>query len=170
VVPIRNAIVSLAAAASRVSAVVAGILILATALFVSYEVFMRFLFNAPTEWVNEVSVYLVLISAFLGLAPALASGKHISVDLVTTVLSPRLNRWLKIIVSVLGLCYSLVFLVTSWETALNSYQLNMLSVSTLRIPLFIPQMALPIGFALMSLQFCANLVAPEPVADEKETV
>lgn len=131
---------------------------------------MRFLFNAPTEWVNEVSVYLVLISAFLGLAPALASGKHISVDLVTSALSPRWKRLLKLIASFLGLCYSLVFLVTSGETALNSYQLNMLSVSTLRIPLFIPQMALPIGFALMSLQFCANLLAPETVPDEKETV
>lgn len=53
---------------------IAGICILATAIIVAYEVVLRFVFNAPTEWVNETSVYLVMVSAFLGFAPALAAG------------------------------------------------------------------------------------------------
>jgi len=166
--PIRNSIVGLANAASRLSGIVAGICILATAVIVSYEVVLRFVFNAPTEWVNEISVYLVLISAFLGFAPALASGKHISVDLLISNLSPGMNKALKFIVSLLGLLFSLVFLVTSFEMALNTYRLNMLSVSTLRIPLFLPQMSLPIGFMLLSLQFIANLLTLDQVPAEKE--
>ena len=130
---------------------------------------LRFIFNAPTEWVNETSVYLVMISAFFGFAPALASGKHINGDLLGTKLPPAVNRSLGIFVSLLGLVFSLVFLVTSAEMALNSYRLNMLSVSTLRIPLFLPQLALPIGFFLLSLQFVANLLAPcNTEADKKE--
>ena len=110
-----------------------------------------------------------MISAFFGFAPALASGKHINVDLLVTKLPPAVNRSLGIFVSLLGLVFSLVFLVTSAEMALNSYRLNMLSVSTLRIPLFLPQLALPIGFFLLSLQFVANLLAPcNTEADKKE--
>ena len=127
---------------------------------------LRFVFNAPTEWVNETSVYLVMLSAFLGFAPALASGKHISVDLVVSNLSPTANKALKLIVSLLGLLFSLVFLYTSAEMVLNSYRLNMLSVSTLRVPLYLPQMALPVGFALLSLQFIANLLDPDSAAAE----
>jgi C4-dicarboxylate transporter, DctQ subunit len=129
---------------------------------------LRFVFDAPTEWVNETSVYLVMVSAFLGFAPALASGKHISVDLLITKFPPKTNKLLGAIVSLLGLIFSLVFLVTSTEMALNSYRLNMLSVSTLRIPLYLPQLALPVGFALLSLQFIANLLSPTTATAEKE--
>ena len=146
---------------------IAGICILATAIIVAYEVVLRFVFNAPTEWVNETSVYLVMVSAFLGFAPALAAGKHISVDLVVSNLLPAANKALKLLVSLLGLLFSLVFLYTSAEMVLNSYRLNMLSVSTLRVPLYLPQMALPVGFALLSLQFIANLLDPDSAAAEK---
>ena len=165
---IRNAIFRLAAIANRIGGFIAGICILATAFFVTYEVVLRALFDAPTEWVNEVSVYLILISAFLGLSPALAAGKHISVDLVTSKLSKQTNKVLGIIISILGMVFSLVFLVTSAEMALNSYQLNMLSTSTLRIPLYIPQASLPIGFAILTLQFLANLIDPDSTVQEKE--
>ena len=107
-----------------------------------------------------------MVSAFLGFAPALASGKHINVDLLITKLPPKTNKALSAFVSLLGLIFSLVFLVTSAEMALNSYRLNMLSVSTLRIPLYLPQLALPVGFALLSLQFIANLLAPGPSGPE----
>ena len=165
---IRNAIFQLAATANRIGGFIAGICILATAFIVTYEVVLRALFDAPTEWVNEVSVYLILISAFLGFSPALAAGKHISVDLVTSKLSKQANKLLGIVISILGMGFSLVFLVTSAEMALNSYQLNMLSTSTLRIPLYIPQASLPIGFAILTLQFLANLINPDSAVQEKE--
>ena len=167
-VPIKTIIVGLAAAASRISGVIAGICILVVALSVSYEVVLRFLFNAPTEWVNEISVYLVLISAFLGFAPALAAGKHINVDLLTSKLSPQVNRPLKLICSLIGLVFSLVFLVTSTEMTLNSYELGLLSTSTLRVPLYLPQLAMPVGFFILSLQFIANLLDPDAVETAKE--
>ena len=166
--PIRNIITALANAANRIAGFIAGVCILATAFFVTYEVILRALFDAPTEWVNEVSVYLILISAFLGFAPALAAGKHISVDLVTCKLSAQANKHLGVLVSLLGLGFSLVFLVTSAEMALNSYRLNMLSTSTLRVPLFIPQMSLPVGFSILALQFLANLLDPNSAAMKKE--
>ena len=168
VIPIRNAITKLAFTANRIGGFIAGICILATAFIVTYEVILRAFFDAPTEWVNEVSVYLILISAFLGFAPALAAGKHISVDLVTSKLSAQTNKFLAVIISILGLGFSLIFVVTSTEMALNSYQLNMLSTSTLRVPLFIPQSSLPIGFAMLALQFLANLLNPEIAVKEKE--
>lgn len=42
-------------AVTKIVAVIAGILILMPALMVFYEVVMRGLFNAPTEWSIELS-------------------------------------------------------------------------------------------------------------------
>ena len=167
-VAIRIVIVRLADALNRISGIIAGICILAIAAFVSYEVVLRFVFNAPTEWVNETSVYLSLIAAFLGFGPALAAGKHISVDLLVTYLPPSVNKGLRLIVSLLGLVFSAVFFYMSLEMALNSFRLNMLSVSTLRVPLFIPQMSLPIGFGILSIQYLANLLTLDQLPASKE--
>lgn len=76
-------------AVTKIVAVIAGILILMPALMVFYEVVMRGLFNAPTEWSIELSVYCVLIAGFLGMSVTYAAGKHIHVDIVVGSLSPR---------------------------------------------------------------------------------
>ena len=62
--------------------VVAGLLFLLPALMICYEVIMRGIFNAPTEWSIEVSVYCVLVAGFLGMPVAYMSGKHIKVDII----------------------------------------------------------------------------------------
>lgn len=137
---------------------VAGLLILVTSFIVTYEVFMRGLFNAPTEWSIEISVYLIMASGFLGLAPALAGNNHIAVDLVTSKLSPKMNRPLQIATSVIGLVFCLILTIASADMVMVSYEINSLSTSTLRIPLYIPQAAIPIGSALIVLEFMRQLL------------
>ena len=53
-------------ALSRLAAVVAGLCILAVAFIVCYEIVMRGLFGAPTEWVLEISTYLRWTSSSSG--------------------------------------------------------------------------------------------------------
>ena len=69
-------------AITKAVGVIAGILLLLPALMVFYEVVMRGLFNAPTEWSIELSVYCVLVAGFLGMSVTYAAGKHIHVDIV----------------------------------------------------------------------------------------
>ncbi len=144
---------------TKISGWVAGILILLTSFIVAYEVFMRGFFNAPTEWSIEISVYLIMASGFLGLAPALAGNNHISVDLVTSKLKPQVNRVLHIITSVIGLVFCLILTVASADMVLVSYEINSLSTSTLRIPLYIPQACIPIGSALIVLEFIRQILS-----------
>ena len=76
-------------AITKAVGVIAGILLLLPALMVFYEVVMRGLFNAPTEWSIELSVYCVLVAGFLGMSVTYAAGKHIHVDIVLSHLSAR---------------------------------------------------------------------------------
>lgn len=72
-------------AITKAVGVIAGILLLLPALMVFYEVVMRGLFNAPTEWSIELSVYCVLVAGFLGMSVTYAAGKHIHVDIVLAI-------------------------------------------------------------------------------------
>lgn len=69
-----------------------GILIVLNGLFSSYEVIMRYFFNAPTVWVLEITIYLVIASTFFALAYALLQKAHVKVDFITNYLTPRTKR------------------------------------------------------------------------------
>ena len=143
---------------TKIVAVIAGILILMPALMVFYEVVMRGLFNAPTEWSIELSVYCVLIAGFLGMSVTYAAGKHIHVDIVVGSLSPRTRCFIEVFTTCVGIFFCAVFVMESFDMAILSLEMDNTSPSTLRTPMWIPQMALPIGMGLLLLQFVRTLL------------
>lgn len=145
-------------AVTKIVAVIAGILILMPALMVFYEVVMRGLFNAPTEWSIELSVYCVLIAGFLGMSVTYAAGKHIHVDIVVGSLSPRTRCFIEVFTTCVGIFFCAVFVMESFDMAMLSLEMDNTSPSTLRTPMWIPQMALPIGMGLLLLQFVRTLL------------
>ena len=145
-------------AVTKIVAVIAGILILMPALMVFYEVVMRGLFNAPTEWSIELSVYCVLIAGFLGMSVTYAAGKHIHVDIVVGSLSPRTRCFIEVFTTCVGIFFCAVFVMESFDMAMLSLEMDNTSPSTLHTPMWIPQMALPIGMGLLLLQFVRTLL------------
>lgn len=67
---------------TRFAAVLAGCLLLFTALIICYEIVMRDVFHSPTEWVLEAATYAVIIAGFLGLAVAFRGNAHVRVDIL----------------------------------------------------------------------------------------
>lgn len=137
---------------------IAGLCIILIVFIVSYEVFMRGLFDAPTEWSLEISGYLLIVSGFLGLAAALADDKHIKVDLLTSYLPGNVNRTLGVIVSFAGLLFCVFLFIYGFEMMVSSYTLGRTSTSTLRIPLYLPQIAVPLGALLITLEFIRKII------------
>ncbi|MCX7780476.1 MAG: TRAP transporter small permease [Negativicutes bacterium] len=141
---------------TALTAFFAGLCIFATALIVAYEVFLRAAFDAPTEWSIEVSVYLVLTAGFLGMAATYADGKHITVDMLTRKLSPQRAKQLEVAAILASMLFSVVFFIESWGMMADSFALGRTTPSTLRIPLFIPQLSLPVGFLLLLLELARH--------------
>lgn len=134
-------------------AVVAGILFFLPAVMVFYEVVMRGVFNAPTEWSIELSVYCVLIGGFLGMPVTYSAGKHISVDIVTAHFSAKTRCYVELGTSIIGVFFCLVFFIEALDMTLLSLEIDRTSPDTLRMPLWIPQMSMPIGVGLLMLHF-----------------
>ena len=134
------------------AALLAGICILVTALIVVYEVIMRGIFRSPTEWVLEISTYLILVSALLGLAITFRMGGHIQVDFLISRLSAKTQCILEIIWSAMAVVLFCIFVSESTGMVEMSYHYNKLSPSILRFPLYIPQLALVIGGLLLLLE------------------
>lgn len=145
-------------ALTTAAAYISGICIATIAIIVCYEVAMRGLFNAPTEWSIEISGYLVIVSGFLGFAAALAHDKHICVDLLTAKLPERLRIPLEMTVSLAGLFFSYILFIEGLDMTISSYEMMRSSNSTLRIPLYIPHASVPTGALLLLLQFARKII------------
>ena len=143
---------------TRVVGIIAGLLLFIPAFSVVYEVIMRGVFNSPTEWVVEISTYCVTIAGFLGMAVTLRHKAHISVDFLTSHLPVKARCALELVTTVLSILLFYVFMTESTDLMIVSYEVNKLSPSILRFPLFIPQSALVIGSFLLELELIRQLL------------
>jgi len=132
---------------------IGGVLILCNAVFITYEVVMRYVFNAPTIWVQEVSIYLTILSGFLALAYALKENAHVKVDFVSVHLRGRTALALEILAALMAILFVAVL---GWEgivMALKTFEAHEHSPTLLRVPVWIPQSFIPLGAALLLLEY-----------------
>ena len=138
---------------------IAGALLFIPALSISYEVVMRGMFNQPTDWAIEISTYCVVIAGFLGMPHAYSAGKHINVDLLVQTFTDKTRCLLKVFTSAIGVVFCALLCTRGLDMALLSLELENRAPTTLQTPLWIPQMSLPIGFLLLTLQFAGTFMA-----------
>jgi C4-dicarboxylate transporter, DctQ subunit len=136
------------------SALVAGLLILITAFLVGYEVIMRYVFNSPTLWTFDVTIFLIMYSAFLGSAFTLREGKHVRLEFFTNWLQRYglPSRILSILSNVIIIVFWLLATYTAFRDTITAYKFSQVTQSYLRFPLMIPLIALVLGGILVLIQ------------------
>lgn len=143
---------------SRVSGVIAAMLI-ALAVFVICEMVVeRYFLNRTTIWQIDVVTYSIIGATFIGSAYVLMHRGHVNVDILPLHLGPRARFWLALFTIVLSLAFCLVlFAVTAayWHEA---YTENWHSDTVWRSRLWIPILSMPVGLGLLVLQYVAELL------------
>ncbi|MBQ7882812.1 MAG: TRAP transporter small permease [Phascolarctobacterium sp.] len=144
-------------AITKLVGVIAGALILYTAFAIVFEVLCR-TFHTPTEWVMEISTYCVVIAGFLGMGVTYAGKKHIHVELVINNFSAKTRCYIEVLTCIAAIFYSFIFTVEAWDMTMRSLEYNNCAPTTLGTPLWIPQISMPIGMAVLVLQIIRTLL------------
>ena len=121
------------------------------AFIIVFEVIMRFIFRSPTMWVTEISTLLTIVGSFLLFAYTLQEKGHTRVDFITAMVSRKSAFFLELFTSLLGLIYCGVLTWYGIKMVQSSILMEELT-QTLQIPLWIPQLFVPVGGGLMFLQ------------------
>ena len=137
---------------------VSGLGILAMGLILTYEVMCRYLFNAPTIWAQEISIYLYMWTMLAAASYTLQMGKHVHVDLLIERLPTRVKTLFEIATSAVGVLFCAIVSVQAYQMIAATVQFGKVSATPLRVPLWIPQSALLMGFVLLTFQFALILV------------
>jgi len=139
-----------------------GTAVLVMGLILFFEVVMRYFFHSPTVWAQEISIYIFIWAMFGGAAYTLKEGKHVRIDLIICHLPGKTRGFLEVITRMIGLLFSLFVTYQAWGMVVAAFKYEKLSATPLRFPQWIPQSALLVGFAFLSLQFLLLLIEVLP--------
>ena len=127
---------------------------------VAYEVFARYLFNAPTIWAYDLTYMLYGALFMLGAAYALHKGAHIRTDFFWDSFTPRTKGLIDTISYVVFFFPSLTALgLISCHEAAYSLQINETSDQTPWRPILWPfKVIVPIACLLLMIQGVSELL------------
>ena len=125
---------------------------------VIYEVIARSILNKPTIWSLEIVTYMISCVAFFGSAYVLRINKHLEINLFTKILPIKIRLFFNLIANIIAFIFCFIAFYYGCKLINLSYILGVVSVSELRVPLWIPQMTVPIGFFALSLEFLVRIL------------
>ena len=144
-------------ATSRVIGAASGFGILVIAVIVGADVFLRYVFNAPTTWADEISTYLMIAAVFLGAAYTHLTDGHIRVDLVTERLPQAIRDRLDVVTTWLGFVFVAYMAWQCYTATAVAYVTGAREFSLLVTPSYLPQIPIAVGMHLFALQLLVDL-------------
>jgi TRAP-type C4-dicarboxylate transport system permease small subunit len=139
--------------------------VLASLALIAWAVVLRYVFNRPPVWTDDVVGFLLVGIVMLAAAQSLRRGEHIGVDILVGRLGPRGALWAQAWSSLSVAAVSLILIVNGWQTAMFSRKIGVLTEGRVEIPAFWLQLLLPLAGLLMllvSLEALLRLAAGAP--------
>ncbi len=134
-------------------------MILAAVLLTCQMIWVRKVNNASTVWQTEAVIYLMIGATLLGLPYVQRLRGHVNVDLLPRLLPPTLRKALACFTLFIAMAVVGVMLFYSAELCHVAWSRGWNSDTVWGPPLWIPYLAMPIGFAAYLLQLATDLFA-----------
>ena len=121
-------------------AYLSALLLVSLTLLILTEIFIRYFFNLSTMIADEYGGYLYLALIFLGLAYTFNEDAHIRINILTSKMSEKSNRFVDVIAGIITFC-----------TLFTYDSMEMVSEAVSATPLYLTQLVMPLGITLFLL-------------------
>ncbi len=136
-----------------------GPLYLICAVITVYEVVMRYVFTAPSQWSYEMVMTLCAMAWVLSAGYITLYRRHIAITVVTDLAPPGLRRWLDLVADIIGLLAIYILLESTLGPALQSLDLVQRTGSGFNSPMpMLLKLGLFTGALLYTVQLASNLL------------
>ena len=139
-------------------------LLLPLIAFIVYDVLMRYVFNAPTDWAHELSYLMFGTIWIIGGAYALVKGSHVKMEVIYNRLPLRRRAIIDLITAPLFFVFIGILLWKGWDLAWSSVLRLEHSNSFWSPPLYPVKMMIPLGAFLLLLQGVVRFIRDAIIA------
>lgn len=153
--PVSNSLSTL----SRKQGELTSFMVYPLLFIVVYEVFMRYVFNAPTTWGFEATTFLYGLHYMFGFAYTDVHDGHVKVDIFTAMLSSNKQIWIKILTN-LVFFLPVMTCMTIWAAkfAISSTLGQEVNSTSWAPPIWPLKILMAICFLFLLLQGISNLI------------
>ena len=120
------------------------------------QIILRKLFNFGILWGDTFLRHLVLWVSFIGASIATKNNKHINIDLLNRLFSPKVQKFLQVVIHLFSMFIAILLTRASLTFVMDEREFG--SVIFGNVPAWYFQVIIPIGFALMSARFLINAI------------
>ncbi len=143
---------------SQACGIIGALLIAAAVVVVCEMVVIRYFLRASTVWQTEFVTYALIAATFIGSPYVALIRGHVNVELLPVYLGGRARLALALFTAGAALLLSLVLCWTGYELLVEAWVGGWRTETVWALPLWIPYLPLPIGMALMALQYVAEIL------------
>jgi C4-dicarboxylate transporter DctQ subunit len=140
---------------SHAEEILIGLLILAASIILFSNVVARYVFNAGFAWAEELVRYQIVWMVFIGASVAARQGIHIGVDILVKIAPPGLAKLITLAINAIAIAFCAVLVFYGAELTAQAKEFGQVSPA-LQAPIWIVQLAIPVGAALMGLRFAQH--------------
>ncbi len=132
--------------------VVVALLLAVMAVAICYQVFSRYLFNAPSVATEEILRFSLIWMGFLAAGYCFLRGQHLSLTLVLDLLPPRAAQWFGLLNALLIMVFGAVLIWGGWQSFFNN--------SFMKTPI----LQVPVGTLQLVVLLCGLLMEISQIA------
>jgi TRAP-type C4-dicarboxylate transport system permease small subunit len=147
-------------------AALAAVLMILCAGALGYGILVRWLTGGSSIWPIDMAGHALVYIVMLAAAEAFRRDEHIGVDLLVANLPPRgrriADRWASLVV----LVTALVLLWTGIDMVAFSRAINLHTANYVELPLYLIQLAMPVGALMLALVAARRLFGPAMASGE----
>ena len=133
--------------ASLASAMAIGL----AACILTWEATARYLFKIPSDWQDEVTIFLLVGATFMSSAWVQHHRGHVAIQALSSVLNPKVDAFRRWMSDLMSLLFCAFFSWKSWTLLLEAIEDHQISGSAFGAPLWIPYGCMALGTSLLVL-------------------
>jgi TRAP-type C4-dicarboxylate transport system permease small subunit len=144
---------------SRLCGIAAALMILLSVVVVCQMVLVRYGLRESVYWQTEFVTYLLIAATFVGSPYVLLTRGHVNVELLPVYLGRRARHVLALVAALIALAFCIVVAWTGYRLWHEAWSKGWASDTIWEVRLWIPYLAMPIGFGILSLQYVADILS-----------
>ncbi len=132
--------------------------LLAACCILTGSVFLRYFLKVPTDWQDEMSVFLLVGAVFMCGAYVQSQRGHIGIEALAGFFSPGVNRIRLLFCDIASFAFCAFFTWKSWSMLHEAFVEGQTTSSSWAPPLWIPYGLMSTGMTLLSLQILLQIM------------
>ncbi len=143
---------------NNVMAALSAVAIAAAGVVLTWEIAGRYFFSIPSDWQDELSVFLLVGATFGAAAWIQARRGHVAIDVLSHLLPPRADHVRRVLADALSFLFVVFFAWKSIALLQEALADGQTTPSAWGPPLWIPYGCMSVGMVLLAVQLALQVL------------